>query len=96
MIRGAIRDGDCFLACFSPAYAARQRTYMNEELLVAIEELRLRPRNRRWFLPVMLGPCVVPAHPVGPTETLQDIHAVDLGEDWEAGIGRLVRAVRAG
>jgi hypothetical protein len=64
---------------------------MNEELLVAIEELRLRPRDRRWFLPVCLGECKIPAYPIGSAETLQDIHHIDLARDWEGGMENLVR-----
>jgi hypothetical protein len=64
---------------------------MNEELLVAIEELRLRPRDRRWFLPIRLGECSIPANPIGPTETLQDIHHIDLGRDWGRGMESLIR-----
>src|ERR1041385_3515428 len=59
-IRHAIRSGDLFLACFSPAYAARERAFMNEELTLAIDELRLRPVDRTWFIPVLLGGGTVP------------------------------------
>jgi hypothetical protein len=89
-IRNAIRQGDYFVACFSAAYTARERTYMNEELLVAIEELRLRPRDRRWFLPILLGPVKLPDHPIGPGETLGDIHSIDLSVDWDAGMANLL------
>ncbi|MFD6613397.1 TIR domain-containing protein [Micromonospora chalcea] len=92
-IRQAIRDGDYFLAVFSPAYAQRRQTYMNEELLVAVEELRLRPRNRRWFLPVTLGADVVPDVPIGPGETLNDLQQVSLVDDWETAIARLAAAM---
>src|SRR5215203_6234706 len=55
-IKGAIKKGAFFLACFSSAYRDRQRTYMNEELTLAIEELRLRSTDRAWFIPVLLDP----------------------------------------
>lgn len=92
-IREAIRGGDYFLAFFSPAYADRRRTYMNEELAVAIEELRLRPRHRRWFLPVTSGPDLVPDIPIGPGETLRDIQAVSLADDRDRTIARLIAAM---
>ena len=37
-IRKGISQGDFFLACFSKAYVKRQKTYMNEELTLAIDE----------------------------------------------------------
>lgn len=46
-IEDAIRSGAFFVACFSQAYVGRARSYMNEELLIAIEEVRLRPGVQR-------------------------------------------------
>lgn len=94
-IRTAIRKGEYFIACFSPAYASRERTYMNEELLVAIDELRLRPRERSWFLPITLGSAEVPARPIGPGETLQDLHHIDLSTNWARGLASLMRVIMA-
>jgi hypothetical protein len=48
------------IACFSTAYAERDRTYMNEELTLAIDELRARPTSRAWFLPARLDECQIP------------------------------------
>ena len=53
-IREAIRNGAFFIACFSKEYNKRSqtdKTYMNEELTIAIEELRQRPTDRVWFIP---------------------------------------------
>ncbi|TQS40827.1 toll/interleukin-1 receptor domain-containing protein [Cryptosporangium phraense] len=79
-VRDAIQDGDFFIACFSPAYMARGRTYMNVELDIAIEELRQRPRDKYWFLPVTLGPCTIPQIPVSGNETLADFQGLDLSD----------------
>jgi hypothetical protein len=48
-IKNAIRDGKFFLACFSREFNERDRSYMNEELTLAIDELRERPSSRSWF-----------------------------------------------
>ena len=93
-IRAAIQDGSAFVACFSSAFHSKPRTYMNEELAIAIEELRLRPRERSWFFPVLLDDVEIPATPIGPGETLRDLQAVSLGLDWSSGISRLARAIR--
>jgi TIR domain len=43
-IRRAItNDALVFLACFSQQSLSRSKSYQNEELLLAIEQLRLRP-----------------------------------------------------
>ena len=39
-IKKAIRSGKFFLACFSREFNERDRSYMNEELTLAIGELR--------------------------------------------------------
>jgi hypothetical protein len=88
-IRHAIRSGDLFLACFSPAYAARERAFMNEELTLAIDELRLRPVDRTWFIPVLLGGGTVPPRSISSLETLHDLQWIDLGADWDAGVGAI-------
>jgi hypothetical protein len=95
VIRTAIQSGSGFVACFSSAYQSRQSTYMNEELVIAIEELRMRPRDRSWFFPVLLDDTEVPKTPIGLGETLQDLQSVSLSADWSSGVRRLARAIRA-
>ena len=52
-IHGAIsRDALVFIACFSSHSTARRQTYQNEELLLAIEQLRLRQPDDPWLIPV--------------------------------------------
>lgn len=93
-IQSAIRDGDFFIACFSKEYEKRDKTHMNEELTVAIEELRKFPTNRAWFIPALLSECNVPARSIGAGETLPDIQWVPLYENWDAGIKRILSVVK--
>ncbi len=58
-IRNAIREGAFFMACFSKEYNKRNDTYMNEELTIAIGELRQRSTDRVWFIPVKLNSCEI-------------------------------------
>ena len=92
-IRAAIQDGAFFIACFSRSYSARSRTFMNEELTIAVEELRLRPRKRTWFLPVLLDDGEVPDLPIGFGETLLDIQTTHLRDTWEDGLRRLISVI---
>ncbi len=89
-IRQHIRDGNFFVACFSDEYWARSATYMNEELIVACEELRLRRRDTAWFIPVRLSDCQIPENVIGAGETLRDLQRVDLWQDWDEGIRRIL------
>jgi hypothetical protein len=88
-IRDAIADGDFFLACFSNEYNSRSRTYMNEELTLAIEELRQRPVDRAWFIPILLSDCEIPHRTIGAGETLRSIQWLELYKDWNVGIQHL-------
>lgn len=93
-IRSAISQGAAFLACFSAAFGAKGRSYMREELALAVEELRLRPREQTWFVPVRLDSEPVPPLPISGHETLHDLQHVALFEEWESGIRRLACALR--
>jgi hypothetical protein len=90
VIRTAIQTGAFFIACFSQSYFNRDRTYMNEELMLAIDELRLRPRERAWFLPLLMDACEVPGLPIVSNETLRDIHAIQFDED---GVKQLIAVI---
>jgi outer membrane protein assembly factor BamB len=93
-IRRAIIEGAYFIACFSASYSQRTKTFMNEELVLAIEELRQRPTDRVWFIPVKLSQCEIPDRNIGAGETLTDLQYVDLSNDWEKGLGRIVSTMR--
>ena len=93
-IRRAIEDGAFFIACFSPSYNARGNSYMNVELTIAIDQLRSRPTDRAWFIPILFRGGVVPDRPIGGGETLRDIQWVDLGEDWDDGVRRILSVLR--
>jgi hypothetical protein len=92
-IRTAIQQGAFFVACFSKGYVSRERTYMNEELVLAIDELRKRPVNRAWFIPVLLTPVEVPDRDIGAGESLHAIQWVSLYDDWDGGVQKLLSVI---
>jgi hypothetical protein len=95
-IREAITgDALVFIACFSRQSAARQRTYQNEELTLAVEELRQRRPDHPWLIPVRLDNCAVPDVPLGGGRTLASVQRADLfGPDRDQAVRRLVTAVQ--
>ena len=95
-IRRAISEGAFFIACFSQEYNARQQTFMNNELTLAIEELRQRPGDQAWFIPIKLSDCDIPDRDIGGGETLQDIQWVELYDNWDDGIQRIIGVVSTG
>lgn len=95
-IRHAIAAGDLFVACFSRGFAKRSKTYMHEELTIAIEELRQRPADRRWFLPVLVDVPEPPDIRISAMETLRDLHWLSLELSWEVGVLAIVRAALGG
>jgi hypothetical protein len=95
-IRKAIYSGRAFIAFFSTTSEQREKSYMREELVEAIGQLRLRPRDRPWFIPVRLEPCALPDVSIGAGETLSDLHYIDVFDAADSrAIERLVHAVRA-
>jgi formylglycine-generating enzyme required for sulfatase activity len=92
-IEEAIRSGVFFVACFSQAYAARTRTHMNEELLIAIEEVRLRPEEASWFIPIRLDDSEIPDRRIGPELGIHSFEWLDMFPDWAKSVDRLVEAI---
>lgn len=92
-IRKAIRDGAFFLACLSRSSQSKKRSFMNEELVLAIEELRARPADRIWFIPVLLDPIEIPNREIGGGETLSSLHHIALYENWDAGLESLLKVL---
>jgi tetratricopeptide (TPR) repeat protein len=93
-IRSAVVSGGAFLACFSTNSERRDRSYMREEILVAISELRRRPRDQSWFFPVMFDECSLPDIETGPGETLRDLHYVNLESNFQEGVRRIASGLR--
>jgi hypothetical protein len=94
-IRRAITQGSLvFLACFSSNSAARESTYQNEELVLAVEQYRKRPPGRAWLVPIRLTDCELPAFDLGAGRTLDSIQRVDLfGDQAEPDMARLLSTV---
>lgn len=94
-IRNAITaDALVFVACFSKASVSRERSYQNEELMLAIEQLRLRRPDNTWLIPVRFDDCEIPDYDIGGGRTLATIQRVDLfGNRSAEGAARLVVAV---
>jgi cold shock CspA family protein len=95
-IRAAITcDALVFLACFSARSLARPRSYQNEELVLAIEQLRLRPPEDPWLIPVRFDNCQIPDRDIGAGRTLTSLQHADLfGERYAEEAQRLVTAIQ--
>ena len=92
-IKSAIQSGQYFIACFSKEFHSRTRTHMREELNIAIEELRLRPQESKWFIPVLIDDTDIPLYEINPTYDLNHIQAVEMFDDWNDGIRRILSVV---
>ncbi len=93
-IRSAIKKGAfAFLACFSRNSENKAVTYQNEELNLAVEQIRVRPPGHSWLIPVRFDGCRVPDFDLGAGRTLDSLQRVDLlDSSWEKS-GRLIAAI---
>lgn len=93
-IRHAIAsDSLVFIACFSRLSVARSVSYQHEELVLAIEQLRLRRPEDSWFIPVRLDECEIPDRDIGAGRTLASIQYVDIfGDHATTGTARIISA----
>lgn len=83
-IREAIRSGALvFLACFSEKSRTKPKSFVNEELALAIDEFRMRPPSTTWLIPVRFDDGDIPAWDLGAGRVLGDLNYVDLyGEKY--------------
>ena len=95
-IRRAIADRALvFLACFSARSIAREKSWQNEELNLAVDQMRLRPPDKPWLIPVRFDDCEIPDVDLGGGRTLRSIQRSDLfGSGTDAELVRLVAAVQ--
>lgn len=91
-IRDAIRSGKHFIACFSSSYPTSEKTFMNEELIIAIDELRQRSHHTNWFIPLVFGKGRVPPIDIGAGKNISDIQYIDFNSDFDQSILKLYRA----
>lgn len=91
-IENAIRQGAYFISVYSRARQSRDQTYANEELVVAVEEIRKRPINKSWFIPVKIDECEIEPRPIGGGETILDFQISDLRK-WSTGLRSLLIAL---
>lgn len=96
MIRDAItHDALAFIPCFSSHSVTRRTSSQNEELRLAINQLRLQRPNDPWMIPVRLDDCDIPNFDLGAGQTLASIEPANLfGPGREQAAGRLVAAVQ--
>jgi TIR domain len=94
-IQAAIRDGSLvFLACFSDNSRAKEKSYMNEELTVAVDEFRQMPPGRVWLIPVRFDAGDVPPWNLGAGRSLSDLNYADLfGKGHTAQAASLVTTI---
>jgi len=94
-IRHAISDDALvFIACFSRRSLARDRSFQNEELLLAIEQLRQRRPDVPWLIPVRFDECNIPDRDLGGGSTLNSLQRADLfGAGASNSAARLVTTV---
>lgn len=83
-----------FIACFSTRSLAREVSYQNEELALAIDQFRLYRPDCPWLIPVRFDDCSIPVFEIGSGRTLASIQHVDLfGDRAHEGVARLVAAI---
>lgn len=94
-IRDAIRSGSlAFIACFSENSECRQSSYQNQELVLAVEQMRERRPGVPWLIPVRFAECAIPAFDLGAGRMLDSLQHIDLFDGaWDQGIPRLIGAV---
>lgn len=86
-IRRAIEISDAFVACFS-VRSSSMRGPFQSELRWALHCAQRMPLEETFVVPVRFEACGV------PRQIQERVQYVDLFPDWEAGVKKVIRAVR--
>ena len=94
-IRHAItKNALAFIVCFSEHSEARRVSGQNEEVMLAVDQMRLRRPDQPWLIPVRFDDIDLPDIEIGGGRTLNSIQRADLlGDAWDQGAARLVAGV---
>ncbi len=68
-------------------------TYMNEELMLARDQIRKRREDTKWFIPVKISQCEIPDLEIGAGQSIRDFQWVDLSNQWDDGITAIVASI---
>jgi len=88
-IRRAIEISDAFVACFSVRSSSKRGPFQ-AELRWALHCAQRMPLEETFVVPVRFEACVV------PRRIAEQVQYVDLFPDWDAGVKKVIRAVRSG
>jgi hypothetical protein len=86
-IQNALETSDFAVCCFS-RNSIRKRSGFQAEIRYALEAARRLPLDEIFLLPVRLDECPI------PMDVAREMQYVDLFPDWDAGIGRVIEAIR--
>lgn len=94
-IRRAIsNDAIVFISCFSRTSLKKPKSYQNEELRLAIDQLRQRPLGQAWLIPVRFDDCDIPEQELGGGQTLTCLQRADLfGDTLADETDKLIKAI---
>jgi len=86
--RAVMASSLAFIACFSENSERKTITHQNEELILAVEQMRLRVPDSSWLIPIRFADCRIPAFDLGAGRKLDDtLQRLDLFDgSWESGI----------
>jgi hypothetical protein len=95
-IRNAIRDDAlAFVACFSSRGVTKAKSHQNEEIVLAVDELRRRNPDQPWLFPVRFDDCQIPDRAIGGGKTFSDLQRADLfGPNYQRNADLLVASIK--
>lgn len=78
-IRSAITGNAlAFVGCFSENSEKKVKSGQRDELLLAVEEIRARPLDTEWFIPVRFADVDLPKYDVGGGRSLRSFQYTDI------------------
>ena len=95
-IRKAIKDGSYFIACFSESYMTKRKSGMNEEIDIALKEMKKLHYDTPYLISVLLDKkSEVPDREVLTGTTMRSYQWVDLSNsnEWQQGVDKIAHVI---
>lgn len=92
-VESAIKNGGLFLAFFSENSTQKEKSFMRQEIILAIEIAKQLPLGAKWIIPIKVSECSIPRYSLGSNLSLDRIHYIETFRNFEENITKLLNCL---
>jgi signal transduction histidine kinase len=92
-VESAIRDGGLFLAFFSENSTQKDKSFMRQEIILAIDIAKQLPLGTKWIIPIKVSECSIPRYSLGSNLSLDRIHYIETFRNFDENMTKLLNCL---